>query len=94
MRPNGTAEIVARYTLRASDGTLISVVNTGIRRAAPEVRARIAAGEAVDPAEYYFRASPVFEVAPGPHGWLSEAIFVATGQRLANQVVITVFELS
>lgn len=93
VRPNGTLEVVARYWLRASDGTLISVENKGIRRGPPEVLARLAAGEDVPASEYYFRTSPVFSVEDGPHGWLTENIFVATGERLARQVVIRVFVL-
>ena len=94
IRADGTAEVVARCTLRTSDGTLISVVNKGLRRGPAEVLARLAAGETVDPGEYYFRTSPVFEVGPGPYGWLADNIFVATGERRAKQVVITVFMLS
>lgn len=94
VRGDGTAQVVARYTLRAEDGTLISVVNTGLRRGPPEVLARLAAGDAVDPREYYFRTSPVFEVASGPHGWLADNLFVATGERRANQVIIRVFVVS
>ncbi len=91
--PDGTAQLVARYTLRAEDGALISVVNRGVRRGPPEVLARLAAGEMVDPSEYYFRASPMFEVAPGPHEWLTRSVFVATGERTQAQVVIKVFEV-
>ena len=94
VRADGTAEVVARYTLRAGDGTLISVVNKGLRRGPPEVLARLAAGEALDPSAYYFRASPVFEAARGPHAWLMDHIFVATGERREKQVVITVYALS
>jgi hypothetical protein len=94
IRADGTAEVVARYTLRAADGTLISVVNKGLRRGPPEVLVRPAAGDVVDPALYYFRTSPVFEVAPGPHGWLSDNIFVATGEQHRTQVVIRVFVVS
>lgn len=94
VRDNGTAAVVARYTLQAGDGTLISVVNKGIRRGPPEVLARLAAGETVDPSLYYFRTSPVFEVAAGPHGWLAENIFVATGERHLKQVVIRVYCLT
>ena len=94
VRENGTAEVVARYTLRADDGTLISVVNEGVRRGPPEILARLAAGEPVDPALYYFRTSPVFEVSAGPHDWLSENIFVATGERHQKQVVIRVYLLT
>jgi len=91
IRADGAAQVVARYTLRTEDGTLVSVVNTGLRRGPPEVLARLAAGRPVDPNEYYFRTTPIFEVAPGPHGWLADNVFVATGERLADQVVIRVF---
>ncbi len=94
VRGNGTAEVVARYTLLAADGGLISVVNTGLRRGPPAILARLAAGETVDPALYYFRTSPVFDVTAGPHDWLAENVFVATGERHEKQVVIRVWLLS
>lgn len=93
VRSDGTVELVARYTLRTTDGTLISVINRGVRRAPPDILARLTAGEIVDPALYYFRATPSFSVAPGPHGWLADSIFVATGERQARQVVIKFFEV-
>lgn len=93
VRTDGTAEVVARYTLQATDGTLISVVNRGLRRPSADVLARLAAGEPADPARYYFRTAPAFTVAPGPHGWLADCVFVATGERHAKQVVIHVFEV-
>jgi Protein of unknown function (DUF3237) len=91
--PDGTAQLIARYAIQADDGALISVVNRGVRRGSPDVLARLAAGEAVDPSQYYFRASPGFEVAPGPHEWLARSVFVATGERAADHVVIRVFEV-
>lgn len=94
VRGNGTAEVVARYTLLAADGGLISVVNTGLRRGPPAILARLAAGETVDPALYYFRTSPVFDVTAGPHDWLAENVFVATGEWHEKQVVIKVWLLS
>jgi hypothetical protein len=63
IRNDGVAEIEARYTIRASDGTLISVVNRGLRHGPPEIMSRLIAGEPVDPSSYYFRTAPVFEVA-------------------------------
>ena len=92
--PDGTAQLVARYTLQSADATLISVVNRGVRRGPPEVLAQLAAGEQVDPAEYYFRATPTFEVAPGPHDWLARSVFIATGERAPDHVVIRVFEVA
>jgi hypothetical protein len=89
--PDGRTEVLARYTLRASDGALIGVVNRGVRRGAPEVIARLTAGEIVDPSEYYFRTSPVFEVAAGPHQWLLDYVFVGVGIREPDCVRLKVF---
>ncbi len=52
---------------------------------------RLAAGEAVDPALYYFRGTPGFEVAPGPHDWLLRHVFVCTGERLPDLVLLRVY---
>ena len=94
IRANGAIDLVARYTLRAEDGTLISVVNKGIRRGPPGVLAKLEAGEEVDPSSYYFRCTPVFEAPEGPHYWLANSIFAATGERLRERVIIRVFVLS
>ncbi len=65
VRPDGSCEIWARYTLRTDDGVLISVTNPG--EAAPD-----AAGDFVG------RTSPRFEVAEGAYDWLRRATFVGT----------------
>ena len=44
------ADIYARSTLQHQDGTVVSMINVGVRRGPPEVMARLAAGERVDPA--------------------------------------------
>ena len=36
LRGDLTTELVARYTIRATDGTLVSVVNRGLRHGPPE----------------------------------------------------------
>ncbi len=90
---DGTIDLTARYTIAATDGTLIGVVNRGLRRAAPETLARLAAGETVDPALVYFRTTPVFEAPAGPHHWLARSIFVATAQRHPAGVLLRFFEV-
>ncbi len=94
IRPDGVAAVEALYTLEASDGTLIYIRNVGMRHGPPDVIARLAAGEAVDPTSYYFRAAPVFEVAAGPHDWLTRSLFVAQGQRLADAVLLRVYAVT
>ena len=91
--PDGTADLVARYIIEAQDGTLITVVNRGLRRAAPEVMARLAAGEAVNPALVYFRASPRLEAPPGPHFWLGRSVFVCNAARRPDAVELDFFEV-
>jgi hypothetical protein len=94
IRPDGVADIWARYTLQAEDGALISVTNPGFRRGPAEVLARVAAGETVDPALYYFRTTPRFETASGgPHSWLNSSVFLCTAARYAERVELDVYEV-
>jgi Protein of unknown function (DUF3237) len=85
---NGLTEVYARYFLRAKDGTVIGVTNSGVRVASPEIIDRIAKGEDVDPSLYYFRTTPTFEVSGGAHEWLRRKTFVARGIRKPTHVVI------
>ena len=91
IRPNGVTQVLARYVIRAGDGTMISVVNAGVRRASEPVIRRLLAGEKVDPAQVYFRAAPTFEVGDGPHAWLTENLFVSAGVRTPDAVAIRVY---
>ena len=94
VRLDGTSEISARYSIVASDGTPIMVRNDGLRVSSPEVLARLRAGEAVDPSEFYFRSVPVFEAPDGPHGWLNDTVFVASVCRDGADVVIAVYRVT
>ncbi len=93
IRTDGLTQILARYVIRAQDGTMISVENKGVRRAAPETMRRLLAGERVDPSLIYFRAAPTFEAPAGPHGWLSENLFVSAGKRAPDGVEIRVYKV-
>ncbi len=93
IRPDGVTDLVARYTLKVDDGTLIYVVNRGLRHGPPEVMQRLMRGESVDPGAYYFRTTPAFEVAAGPHDWLNRSVFVGTGARYAAEVHVRYFRV-
>lgn len=88
---DGLTEVDTRYALRADDGTVIDIVNPGVRVASPEVSARLARGEVVDARSYYFRTTPRFTVADGPHAWLRRGVFVAYGIRRPAEVEIRIF---
>jgi hypothetical protein len=93
VRPDGTADLEARYTLEMSDGALISVVNRGLRQGPPEVMARLARGETVDPSLYYFRTAASFETSAPAYDWLTRAVVIGVGERYPEKVVIRFWEL-
>jgi hypothetical protein len=91
IRPDGVAEIEARYMIALDDGALVYVVNRGIRHAAPEDMARLLRGDAVPPERVYFRTAPVFETASAGHQWLHRSLFLGFGERRPDSVRIRVF---
>ena len=80
-----------RLTLRTDDGQLIYVSFPGIFDAPPEVFQRMQKRETVDPSEYYFRTTPVFETAGEKYKWLNRVLGVAVGKRTATSVLYTVY---
>ena len=94
IRNDGIIEVEARYTLETHDGAKIYIKNPGLRHGPKEVMERLASGKNVDPKEYYFRSTPRFETGAEEYKWLNGIIAVAVGERRAQQVLITVYELS
>jgi uncharacterized protein DUF3237 len=92
-RADGILELVARYAIRTRSGVEIAVTNRGLRRASPEVMARLARGEPVDPALVYFRTVPTFEAPAGAYDWLNRSLFLASAARLPDNVRLSVFEV-
>lgn len=88
------AELDARYTIETDGGDLIYVQNRAVRTAAPEVMARLVRGEVVPPELVYFRCSPSFETASTALGWITERLFVGTGARHPDRVVMRLFEVA
>jgi hypothetical protein len=89
VRPDGVLQLEARYTICAEDGTLIQVVNRGLRHGPAEVLERIFRGEVVSPDEYYFRSVAEFEApAGGPHEWLNKGVFVGAAERRASEAIV------
>jgi hypothetical protein len=94
IREGGFTVADARYTLETDDGHLIYVSNVGIRRAPPEVMERLNDGQEVDPSQVYFRTVPQFETAAPGLEWLMESLFIATGERYPNGVVIRMWRVA
>lgn len=90
---DGFTEVDARYTLETDSGDLIYVSNIGMRHASPEVMQRLNAGQPVDQSDIYFRAVPKFETSAPELEWLMRSIFVCTGERYPNGVIIRYWRL-
>lgn len=90
---DGFTDVDARYAIETDGGDVVYVTNVGIRHASPEVMRRLNAGEVVDQSEIYFRAVPKFETASPELEWLTRSIFVATGERYPNGVIIRFFKV-
>ena len=87
------AELDARYALETDAGDVIYVQNHAIRTASPEVMAKLIKGEVVSPESVYFRCTPRFETASPVLSWISERLFIGTGARHPDRVVMRFFEV-
>ena len=93
VRPDGTIEVVARYTIKATSGALIYVQNEGLRVASPEILARMSRGELVPIDSYYFRTAPKFETSEPSLKWIERSLFVGRAARTPDRVAIGFHEV-
>lgn len=92
-RGDGVMMVEAQYLLRTDDGVTLQVNNRGMRHGPEAVMARLAAGEAVDPAEYYFRATPRLSAPAGRYDWLNRSLFLCSGARYPDAVLLWFYEV-
>ena len=93
IRSDGVADIQARYIIEADGGGRVVVESKGLRHGPPEVLEKLARGETVDPALYYFRTAMRFETADPALDWLNRILALARGQRQARSVRLDVYEV-
>ncbi|WP_298727539.1 DUF3237 domain-containing protein [uncultured Ferrovibrio sp.] len=91
LRPDGMADLDAHYMLVTDAGEQIEVWSRGLRSGPPEVMARLARGESVDPASYYFRTALRFETAAPQLQWLVHRLAIGYGERRPDQVLLKVY---
>lgn len=91
VRADGVLEIRAHYLLETDLGEVIEVMSEGLRHAPPEVLARMARGDVVDPAEYYFRTHIRLRTASERIGHLNRLLAVSFGNRQLRSVHLRVF---
>ena len=92
LKRDDVTELEARYVIETASG-LVYVVNNGVRSGPKEVMDALARGEKVDPSLVYFRAVPKFETAAPDLLWLTRKIFICSGVRLPDRVILRFYEL-
>ena len=93
LQPDGFTQLEARYFLQTDEGEKIYVVNRGVRYGAPEVLARLNAGERVDPSLIYFRTAATVETNAPRLQAMTRAIFVCVGERYPTEVVLRFYRV-
>jgi len=93
IRRDGVTDLDARYAIESEAGARIFVLSQGMRHGPPDVIARLARGESVDPALYYFRTAMRFETSDAGAAWLNRILAIGYGARANRQVTIEVFEV-
>lgn len=88
---DGAAHLDTRYALRTEDGAVIEIVNVGTRHGPPDVIARLAAGEDVDPSKYYMRTAARLETGDERYSWVNHMLFVCAGIRHRSAVEIAYY---
>ncbi len=88
---DGLADIDARYALETDDGAIIEIRNYGFRHGPPEVIDAIARGEQVAPDAYYMRTQARLETGDARYAWVNRTVFVGTGARHRDSVVVCLF---
>lgn len=92
-RHDNVTVVDAIYALKTDDGVIIQIRNKGLRHGPPDVMARLAAGEDVDPADYYFRTVPEFTAPLGRYEWMNKSIFICSGARFAASIKLRVWRV-
>jgi Protein of unknown function (DUF3237) len=92
-RPDGVTVADATYAIKTDDGVIIQIHNKGLRHGPPDVMARLAAGEEVDPASYYFRTVAEFIAPDGKYDWMNRSIFLCSGARYPASVKLWVWRV-
>lgn len=91
---DGIIDLDARYGIETDDGAVIEVVSQGVRHASAEVAARMAAGEAVAPADYYMRTAIRLETGHAAYDWVNRSLFIALGGKVGSTVRLAVYRVA
>jgi hypothetical protein len=87
-------ELDVRATFETDDGALLYVTYRGVLKVDAAIAARVMGGEAVSPAEYYFRTAPRIETGHEKYAWLNALVCVGYGWFGPNVVGYRIFAIT
>ncbi|WP_193176646.1 DUF3237 domain-containing protein [Oricola nitratireducens] len=90
---DGLAELDTRYAIETDDGATIEIINYGYRHGPPDVIAGLARGDDVPPDAYYMRTHARLETGDPKYDWVNRTLFVGSGARFADKVIVSLFSL-
>jgi hypothetical protein len=93
LRPDGLADLDARYMLKLDSGAQVEVWSRGLRIGPAEVMQKLARGEPVDASAYYMRTAMRFETAVPDLQWLVHKLHVGIGERRPDAVLLKVYSV-
>jgi hypothetical protein len=88
------ARLSVRATIRADDGELVFVTNTGRIDLRDGIGERLLAGERLGPTDLYARSSPLFETGSQTYGWLNSIVTVALNGLAPQHVDYEIYEVA
>ena len=94
VRADNSVQLDVRLSMLTDDETLVYMSYQGLRTAKQSVLDRLAAGDDVDPSEYYMRIVSKFETEAGRYGWLNNILAIGTGQRLPDKVIYDIHQIT
>lgn len=86
VRPDGRAELSARYGVQLHDGRRFYIQNDGIRTVSPDHIATVLAGEIAPSEAYYCCTRPEFEIYDDSLSILKTRIFICYAERFPDSI--------
>ena len=90
---DGLAELDTRYGIETHDGATIEIINYGYRHGPAHVMQDLAAGKDVAHDAYYMRTQARLETGDPRYDWVNRTLFVGSGARFPNQVMMSLYAI-